>query len=232
MRALKDVLVLVSVALAIGGFMAPAATIALKPDLLKHLQSQGKLATSRLAAKNIRLALRRGGERLMIDTESLPSGTLKLSAWQFANLSDRQLTQVALAMIAWQLKQPSAASVDLLDRVFDYQQQVKRYSRAVYLVPGLVASFALLLYLSGWRRWAAGGVGFVCAILTAVGCWKMSRLALPPSFGSIQLNLGIWLALGGYAGLTIASALGLMRKRRKMHEANGQVRGTCFRAAF
>ena len=125
MSLAKASLVAASLVLALAGFLLPAVEIRIKLDLLPQLQSHPN-AFSALAAKNVQLTIRRGEKSLTASTQSLPQGPLKLSGLGLVNLSEEQLTQLAVAVVSRQLKQPSAASTDLLDAVFVRRQQIKR----------------------------------------------------------------------------------------------------------
>lgn len=216
MSLAKYSLVFTSLVLSVAGFILPAAEVKIKPDLLEHLQSQQTSgALGQLAAKNIQLTIRRGDESMTVAATALPNAPFKISGWGLSILSEEQSTQLALAMAAWQIKQKTASSADLLGGIFTYRRQIKRYSRVAFLVPGLAAGFAFLLFVFGTKRWVNGIVGLLCAAITAAFCWKMNALTLPVSFGTVRWMEGGWMILGGYLGLAAASVFGLFVNRRQ-----------------
>ena len=187
------------------GFFLPWARIDVhEPSALKHLRAatplDGTVGDLTKDLGRIAVTIRRGTETITGELPSLSNLPKQVSGVQIPQLANQDQAQVAMALV----------------ELFTHQRQhVGLKSYLVYVVPGL--AFACVLLLTGLSRRPAiaMGVGLVCALVAAIGFWKLLTTNTTTLMVAVTIGQGLWLSLWGYVGLAIAAAcLNLQRGPR------------------
>ena len=199
LRGVCLVLAWASVAIGVIGFYQPWAEINVRqPRIVKQLRDTAGLSETvqglTRGVGRIAVEIRRGAETVTGELPSLSDIPKAISGAEIPRMAENQKAKIAVAV------------VELLTNT---RQDVREKSLLVYLVPGTVILFALLLtLLRGWP-WLAGGVGTCCAAIAAIGHWKLSTTNTNTLLLAITIGKGLWLSVWAYAGLA-AAAVGLL----------------------
>ena len=191
------VLVWISVAASLAGFLLPWVTLDLRGVKLVALAGAAPAGPNgaRKALRDVgrvTIQLRRGGETIAATLPAASEPPLRVSGIEIPWLIRREQAQAAVA---------------LLELLTDTHQHAALKSCAVFLVPGAALLCGVLLTGWGHRPAVAAGIALACAVVAAGGAWRL--LTLEPSRSPIGVTIewGVWLSLAAYVGLAASAAL-------------------------
>ncbi|MBI4355423.1 MAG: hypothetical protein HY597_03090 [Candidatus Omnitrophica bacterium] len=220
MKQLLGVLVWVSVAGAVVGFVLPWAHVDVRsPEALRQITStvQSLPGSERVTGGISKLfGAAKSGVKKVTSTvnQTLPPSEQQRLDKAYAKLkaagvptsvSGLQIPQMANAKNA-------KVAMALLEMFTRDPQQIGAKSYAVYVLPGLALLCGLLLTVLGGRRPVALGVAVLCATVAGGGFWKLLTTNTSSLFIAITIGMGLWLSLWAYAGLAVAGLLGALAK--------------------
>jgi hypothetical protein len=190
-------LVLCSLGVVMAGFWMPWAYFTLRqPGLVKTFgDASGVEEPLKELTRNlgrVTLKMQRNGRTIVSDVPSLADIPTQLSGADILVMVRAQKTQGALA---------------LLELLTGQRHDLVRKSWSVYLIPGVAVLCGIVLL--GWGRHPAAsvGIGLLSAAIAAGGLWTLLTMHSRTSFVAITIGPGLWLSVGAYVGLSIASCL-------------------------
>lgn len=183
---------------ALVGFFLPWASLDLRePGVVKKLESMvgdvgGKGILDKVAKGlgRITATVRRGTQTVTGRLPSFDEIPKQVSGVQIPQIANQEHAQVAIA---------------LLELFTNTRQHIGVKSYAVYLVPGIALLCGLLLMAAGGRLPVSLGVALVCALIAAVGFWKVLTTDTSALLLTVTIGAGIWLSLWAYVGLALAA---------------------------
>lgn len=194
------VIVWVSVAAALRGFVMPWAHLDVK--YRKVTGAIGEATQSvplgdllgRLAKKvgRVSVTVKRGAETVTGELPDLSKIPTQVSGADIPRLARQQDVKVALA----------------LAEMLTGEREFGAKTWLVYLVPGLALVVGVLLTLGGQWRLVCAAAGVFCVGIAGFASWKLSTTPTDALLVAITIGPGLWLSCWAYAGLG-AAALGL-----------------------
>ena len=203
MRRLIVAFTWLSVATAVVSFFLPWAKIDVRePGLSRQVrqtvQEQGLLKGLTEKLGRVTVQVRRGAKTISGELPKFSDIPHQVSGVQIPRLANQKNAQVVTA---------------LFEMVTNTRQDIGLKSYAVYLVPGLVVVFGLLLTFAGMRP-VALGVAAASAAVASAGFWKLLTTNTQALFVAITVGPGLWLSLWAYVALSIAALLSTLAKLR------------------
>ncbi len=204
MRQAVKALIVLSMAAAVVGFYLPWALIDVhEPGGLRQLRTAAPLGHTLGGLTHdvgrITATIRRGTDTVTgeLNLADIPR---QVSGAQVPSMVRGEHAQVAIA---------------IAELLLQTRQHLDLKSLLVYLLPGIAVCCGLLLLTAGQHRLVAGVAGGLCAVMAAVGFWKLLTTNTSTLFIAITIGRGLWLSLWAYVGLALAAALSVAALPRR-----------------
>lgn len=200
-----SILVWGSVAAALSGFFLPWVRIDLSRapgtrPLAQAASAKRLLGDFGQGVGRVTISVKRGSQEIAGDLDSLAQLPPNITGAQIPGLAKQQNAQLAIA---------------LMELVSQQRQALDRRCQAVYLVPGLAVLAGIVLTCCAGRRVLAGVIGIGCAVLVAAAAWKLALLRTHPLVGMVSVGPGLWLSIGAYGVLALASGFSALSGRAR-----------------
>ncbi|MBI2173892.1 MAG: hypothetical protein HYU33_01675 [Candidatus Omnitrophica bacterium] len=202
MRRLLPIWIGVSVVMVWVGFVLPWVRLEThEPDLVQKIRKAAPLRDTvdglLQDVNRVTLTIRRGAEKVTGELPRLEDLPRHVSGLQVPQLANSQQAKLA-AMV--------------MELIVGAQQYLGLKSYAVYLLPGMLSLFGLVLIL--WNKhtivvWVAIGL---CVAIAALGFWKLLTTKAEALVVTMTIGEGLWLSLWAYIVLAIGAAGYLMIK--------------------
>lgn len=204
MKHIALIVTWISVAVVIVAFFLPWANLNMRePGLVRQLREKTGISQplSKLSEKlgKITASIRRGAETITGDLPTVLDIPKQVSGVQIPKLANQKNAKVTLALV---------------EMLTNKRQHIGIKSYAVYLLPGLALTAGLLITFLSTNPRILLGTAAVCAVVAAIGFWKLSTTPTDMLFISITIGPGLWLSFWGYVGLAIAAACQILLSRR------------------